>query len=283
MTCLLSLPAELHLHIAHGLSTAAINAFSQLNHRLYTTINPYLYRQHIQQHNNSPSIKLNPVIIWATTHDRPETLTKLLAHGVSVPLSSGYNSATTTTTTLLGHPTPIQLTTAPQTTHPITLASQHGHAAIITVLLHHGVDPNYPDRSGRTPLELAVIGNHLSAVDVLLSHGCRLTLHTGNAPYRMTLTELGLAVACGYVDIANRLLDEILARQSDDVEVSRQQEGAALVLAAQAGKEGVVRMLLERGVVATKNAGEWAARNGHWGVVRILASVGGLWNLECLW
>ncbi|PLN86560.1 ankyrin [Aspergillus taichungensis] len=274
MTYILSLPVELHLLIAHHLPTADINAFSQLNHRFYTTINPHLYKDHIQQHKNSPSTELDPVITWATTHNRPATIAKLLAHGVSLPLTSNYNSATTTTTTVLGHRTPIQLTTAPQITHPITLASQQGHAAIITVLLHYGVDPNYPDRSGRTPLELAVIGNHLSAVDVLLSHGCRLTLHPGDPPYRMSSTELGLAVACGYVDVTNRLLDEVRARKSDNAEVSRQQERAALVLAAQAGKEGVVRMLVERGAVASKIAGEWAARNGHWGVVRILASVG---------
>ncbi|PLB36935.1 ankyrin repeat domain-containing protein [Aspergillus candidus] len=274
MTCLLNLPAELHLLIAQNLSTSDTNAFSQVDHRVYTTINPYLYKHHIQQHNQSQSTELDPILTWATTRNRPTTLTKLLTYGVSLPLTSSYNNATTVTTTLLGHPTPIQLTAAPQITHPITIASQHGHAAIITVLLHHGVDPNYLDRSGRTPLELAVIGNHLSAVDVLLSHGCRLTLHPGDPPYRMTLTELGLAVACGYVDVANRLLDEVHARKSYDVEVSRQQERAALVLAAQAGKEGVVRMLVERGAVATKIAGEWAARNGHWGVVRILASVG---------
>lgn len=276
MTCLLSLPVELHLLIAHHLPASDINAFSQLNHRFYTTINPYLYGQHIQQHktNNSLSTDIDPIITWATKHNRPATLTKLLAHGASLPLTSSYNSATTVTTTVLGYPTPIQLTTAPQTTHPITIASQLGHGAIINVLLHHGVDPNYPDRSGRTPLELAVIGNHLSAVDVLLSYGCRLTLHPSGPPYRMTLTEIGLAVACGYVDVANRLLDEVRARKGYEAEVTRQQERAALVLAAQAGKEGVVRMLVERGAVATKTAGEWAARNGHWGVVRILASAG---------
>lgn len=42
--------------------------------------------------------------------------------------------------------------------HPISYAASHGHAEIVTKLLDQGVDINYQDLDGLSPLALAAYG-----------------------------------------------------------------------------------------------------------------------------
>ena len=55
------------------------------------------------------------------------------------------------------------------------IAAQRGHEGILRSLMLRGnLDYNGQDSDGRTPLMLAVIGNHEKAVELLLAHGAKL-------------------------------------------------------------------------------------------------------------
>ncbi len=62
----------------------------------------------------------------------------------------------------------------------LTLAAQHGHAEIVSLLLDHGEDPNRFNPEGfhshSTPLHQAVCADHLEVVKVLVERGARLDL-----------------------------------------------------------------------------------------------------------
>jgi ankyrin repeat protein len=53
---------------------------------------------------------------------------------------------------------------------PLSFAAEHGHDAVISLLLGHNVDIDAPDRSGRGPLSYAASGGHLTVVGLLLRH-----------------------------------------------------------------------------------------------------------------
>jgi len=62
-----------------------------------------------------------------------------------------------------------EIPTAARELDPLALAAQHGHVAIVQVLLAHRA-PNIPNRNGEFPLHLAAREGHVEVCDVLLRH-----------------------------------------------------------------------------------------------------------------
>ena len=63
---------------------------------------------------------------------------------------------------------------------PLHLASRHGHAHLIRLLLDHGADVNLPSRGGVCGLHLSSRCGHANAVELLLDKG---TIHIRDHPY----------------------------------------------------------------------------------------------------
>jgi len=57
------------------------------------------------------------------------------------------------------------------TWYPVMLASYHGHAPLVRLLLSYGGDPNTVNDRGQSPLAGAVFKNEMEVIDVLLQGG----------------------------------------------------------------------------------------------------------------
>ena len=57
---------------------------------------------------------------------------------------------------------------------PLHLASRHGHAHLIRLLLDHGADVNLPSRGGVCGLHLSARCGHANAVELLLDKGTNI-------------------------------------------------------------------------------------------------------------
>lgn len=58
--------------------------------------------------------------------------------------------------------------------HALSMAARQGHAALVTILLDAGADPDAADAEGWTPLRAAAWGGHAAAVNVLLQRGAQV-------------------------------------------------------------------------------------------------------------
>ena len=76
---------------------------------------------------------------------------------------------------------------------PLHLASRHGHAHLIRLLLDHGADVNLPSRGGVCGLHLSSRCGHANAVELLLDKG---TIHIRDHLY---------------ITLAKRWVDGVLA------------------------------------------------------------------------
>ena len=64
---------------------------------------------------------------------------------------------------------------------PLHLASRHGHAQVVRMLIDHGADPNLLSKAGLTPFHLAARYGHEAVVEILLDKGTRVLVWGGVA------------------------------------------------------------------------------------------------------
>ena len=159
------------------------------------------------------------------------------------------------------------------------LAVAGGRAAVVSVLIGAGVDPEQTTSNGEmTMLMLAADQGHIETARVLLGVG-----HVDvNATGARGFTALTCAIVGGSL-AAVRLLIEAGA----DVNVVHENGERLLTTAARCGRDEATQVLLEAGAVAS--AGEnggltpmfWATRYGHPRIVGLLANAGGGVNVAC--
>ncbi|KAL6901148.1 ankyrin repeat-containing domain protein [Trichoderma evansii] len=152
---------------------------------------------------------------------------------------------------------------------PLSWAAEHGHEAIVKLLLENGADINMGrDELIPTPLGWAAQNGHEAIVRLLLENGA--DIDWGNIGGR---TPLIRAIVKGREAVVRLLLEKDadlnLARASDDM--------TPLMLAARDGHEAIFRLLLEKGADPNIEGGpakmtplKEAAAFGHEAIVRLL-------------
>ena len=254
---LLNLPNELILMIAESLEAECeINALVQTNRHLYGLLNLSLYRLNIQQNGSS-------ALLWAAQHGQGTTAKTLI------------NERTREETVKGKIP---YVRTVPETNQtPLSLAAEHGHESIISILLSQdSLDVNYGDYLGRTPLFCAAKNGHSTIVQLLLSAKCVDAHIRSNKCFRPCPGQTPLLVAAEYGQDA--VIKILLDRGIDPTE--KDSDGyTPLALAAENGHQSVVGLLLETKTIDPDSktpSGQTplslAAQRGHIEVVKTLLS-----------
>jgi len=182
-----------------------------------------------------------------------------------------------------------------------------GRADDVRILLEHGADPTVVDEKKQTPLMVAVRGNHLNVMTVLLASG----KNDLEAKDDDGFTALATAASLGYSALVNVLIDvgagvhtkrlpakwewtpllemawkddlpllRLLVMSGADIYAKSTLGSTALHLSAREGRVEVVKYLLECGfpVDPVKNDGQTplaeAVVKGHANIVRILLAAG---------
>jgi len=180
---------------------------------------------------------------------------------------------------------------------PLTMAAATGHEAVVRLLLDSGANIEAKDTYNRTPLFRAVARGHDAVVKLLLDKGARVNLEDATR-----LTPLLSAAENGHVGIVELLLDRgaddrYLADERSLIHWGAEKGSAGIVKrlvdmgvnvnntdiygrtplskAAEGGQEAIVQFLLDRGADNSADGSgytpwDWAARNGHSGVFRLL-------------
>jgi ankyrin repeat protein len=132
--------------------------------------------------------------------------------------------------------------------------SQNGTESIMRLLLEHGMDSNYEDSNGLTPLSAAAMKGNLGMMRLLLNKGSDLELEG-----RTGWTPLLAAAAGGNVEVTKLLLEQ------------GAQPGPTLLFeATRHGHEPLVKFLLKKGAQSDQETLLDAVRNGHDKVLKIL-------------
>ncbi|KAI6764201.1 hypothetical protein HG530_007990 [Fusarium avenaceum] len=148
------------------------------------------------------------------------------------------------------------------------IASRGGHTAIISLLLEGGNES--PEAHAEALWEASRRG-HGDAVKILLTHP-RVSLL-----YTRPLERHPLLVA---VRENNDVIVDMLLNAGFDIETKSKDGATSLILAAQAGLERIVRMLIDKGANvnaldhSSLSAFHWADRNQHDQIVRIYRDMG---------
>lgn len=145
---LLELPYELLISIVRTLDCRDLNMLVQCHSSLYNTLSNDPYKRNVQDHNAS-------ALFWAASNGSETTLQLLLDDaGANIEWGSPYLACS-----IPNVGTRLRTPAEGMKEHPVSYASAYGHVRIVTCLL--GVDINYRDPNGLSPLDLAARGGHL--------------------------------------------------------------------------------------------------------------------------
>jgi len=153
---------------------------------------------------------------------------------------------------------------------PLWVAAEHDHEAVVKVLIAAGADKNKTNNVGRTPLWVAACHGHQAVVKVLIAAGAdvKKTDNDGRTP-------LWVAACYGHQAVVKVLIAAGTDKNKVD-NVGR----TPLWVAAEHGREAVVKVLIAAGADVNKadNVGDsplWVAVcHRHEAVVKVLIAAG---------
>lgn len=96
----------------------------------------------------------------------------------------------------------VPVSKAPDNIHPLLVAADRGHTAVVALLLHRGTIVNVADKRGNTPLLRAAYNGHSAVVTLLLNKG--VSVDTAN---NAGFTPLSQAVKNGHPGVVALLLE----------------------------------------------------------------------------
>lgn len=239
---LLHLPAELLLLVANFLDEGDMNALAQANRRLYSLLNPYLYRRNSLKSQSS-------ALLWAAQRGMETTARKCLSEGANIGVMDSLGRT------------------------PLFRAASKGHQGVIELLLETGIDVDSGGSCGCTPLSTAASNGREAVVKLLLAK--RADVNSKNI---CDATPLSEAASEGYTEVVRLLLETgIVEVDSTTDHIGR----TPFLRAASNGHEAVVKLLLETGRVNINSQDLdgrtpfwWATFRGHEAVVRLLLETG---------
>ena len=121
--------------------------------------------------------------------------------------------------------------------HALSIAARQGHAALVSILLEAGADPDVADSEGWTPLRASAWGGHASAVQVLLERGALVDASDSEGR-----TALRAAAWAGHEEVVRALLNAGARVDGED-----KQGRTPLIAAAYMGHADIVAALLDAG------------------------------------
>jgi len=162
------------------------------------------------------------------------------------------------------------LATSPSGNEQLLNAAFEGQKSEVSALLANGVNVNYCNFNGVTPLIGASTKGHGQVVELLLAKGADVNANAKNGA-----TALFMAATNGHDAIVR-----ILLANGADADARITNGDTVLIMAVAQGHHDIVRMLLTRGVDVNakgdngRTALMWASSQGHGDIVEMLLSSG---------
>lgn len=125
---------------------------------------------------------------------------------------------------------------------PLMYASWDGDLEKASALINNGADVNLAEKSGSTPLHLAVIQGHFDLVKKLIESGANASLNKNSNDNK---SPLYLAAENGYIDIFSYLID--IGSELDIEQSDKMNDYTMLHAAVHRGKFDMVKHLLDLG------------------------------------
>ena len=129
---------------------------------------------------------------------------------------------------------------APPPMPPLVLAAFRGHSAVVETLLDHGAEVNQADAHGGTALIAAAFAGHAAVVELLCTRGADGERQTKDGGHALAAAALRGDSACLRVLLAQPYAEAT-------VNLLDGRKASPIMLAAQSGHIGVVKMLVEAG------------------------------------
>lgn len=209
MMSLLRLPNELLLYLAPFLEYCwNINSFGQVNRRLHTLLNSYLYQHNLSLFGGS-------VLEWAAAHGRLSVIQKCFDLGVQAALYKNALEKAMRLAAEKGHDTIVKLLLEKESNlsqinlcylhnTPLLLAAQNCQVSVARLLLEHEANKITRETRERISLPYLTYQGNLSIVELFVEMGWHpdsvdITWYGGS-------TALMIAVEEGYMEIARYLL-----------------------------------------------------------------------------
>lgn len=230
---LLECPNEVLIIIAEALipSPYNINALTRTCHRCYQLFNSILYTCDAEHHNGS-------ALSWAATRGMKTTAEKSIQSGATLSKKSNYTHPNMLGY-MMGETDDENFLDPKKTEQPISRAARAGHLEIVALLLKHGVDPNYCNAAGGSPLILAIQRGHLDLVLFLLSNGADPLLECAWGQFPVLHS-----VYKGRAEILKVLLDHL--EQNHPAEAKDQMQQALAAAAGRNDRIEIIPILLTR-------------------------------------